>query len=207
VYREQSPPGLDRVKFRKLETGDDRHPVAYSSMSSGCIGRLERALEQMANPLELSRLNTAEFAEGMGKLYAELDYIHPFDDGNSRTLREFTRQLAGESGTEICWERFGRDKAGRDLLYIARDKSVNEIAVLHVEGESTRRAIGMSIAWRRGSRDMPDLLRDIIRPHRAPRWSDRLFLGHGHKRAVKGSNLRNGHREGLIAVCRVQNGP
>jgi len=105
----------------------------------------------------------------MGKLYAELDYIHPFGDGNSRTLRAFTRQLAREAGYEIDWERFGSDEFGRDLLYIARDRSVNEIAYLHVERESTRRAIAMSLAQSRGNRDMADLLRDIVRPRRAPR--------------------------------------
>ncbi|MCL2715522.1 MAG: hypothetical protein FWD68_13290 [Alphaproteobacteria bacterium] len=47
AYRQQSPPGVDWVKYRRLATRSDRNPVAYSSMSSGCIGRLERALEKM----------------------------------------------------------------------------------------------------------------------------------------------------------------
>src|SRR3546814_3305273 len=62
-------------------------------MDEAAQSRLDAAL-QSANPSGLSRLKTAEFIKAIGKLYTELDYIHPFGDGNSRTLREFTRELA-----------------------------------------------------------------------------------------------------------------
>ena len=69
-----------------------------------------------ANPAALGKLKTREFTAATAKLYAATDYIHPFKDGNSRTLREFTRQLAKESGYRIDWERFNQQPAGRDIL-------------------------------------------------------------------------------------------
>ncbi|WP_353744070.1 MULTISPECIES: Fic family protein [Pseudomonas] len=57
----------------------------------------------------------ASFTKAIGKLYSQLDFIHPFSDGNSRTLREFSRQLAEASNYRLDWERFGQSPAGRDL--------------------------------------------------------------------------------------------
>ncbi|MDR0781358.1 MAG: Fic family protein [Pseudomonadales bacterium] len=54
-----------------------------------------------ANPVELFKLNIAEFTKAIGRLYAEVDYTHPFRDGNSWTLRQFMRELAGASGYSI----------------------------------------------------------------------------------------------------------
>lgn len=105
VYRRPTPPGNDWVKYRALESRGVTLAVAYSTMDRHAISRLEAALAS-ANPASLGRLKTADFTYAMGKLYAELDYVHPFSDGNSRTLRAFTRQLGEEAGYSIDWERF-----------------------------------------------------------------------------------------------------
>jgi len=46
----------------------------------------------------LRGLDADEFSVKMAKLYADLDYLHPFVEGNSRTFRTFTAQLAREAG-------------------------------------------------------------------------------------------------------------
>jgi cell filamentation protein len=95
-------------------------------MDSKAIKRLNEILKE-ANPERLQRLGKAEFVEKISKLYSDLDYIHPFREGNSRTLRTFTGQLARESGYELNWKKFSGEKA-RDLLYIARDRGLAERA-------------------------------------------------------------------------------
>ena len=44
-------------------------------------------------------------------------------------------------GYEIDWQRFSQNDIGRDLLYIARDSSVNEPTKPHVQHENTMRKI------------------------------------------------------------------
>lgn len=134
-------------------------------MDRAAQARLDKAL-QGANPAALGRLNTAALIQAIGKLYAELDYIHPFGEGNSRTLREFTRSLAETSGYTLDWGRFGNSPAGRDMLYIARDRSVNELALPHIQHAGTKRDILFSMDQFEGNRNLPDLLRDAIRPRR-----------------------------------------
>ena len=97
-------------------------------MSADDRGELNEILKT-ADPKQLSKLKPKAFTAAIADLYARLDYIHPFQDGNSRTLRTFTRQLAKASGYELDWTRFGETPKSRDGLCIARDRAVNEIAM------------------------------------------------------------------------------
>lgn len=155
----------DWCKYRQLASQNVILAVAYSRMDLDAINQLNNALKK-ANPAELSKLKTAEFTEAMGRLYVDLDYIHPFRDGNSRSLREFTRQLAEESGYSLDWERFNKNIYGRDVLYIARDKSVNQLACPSILDPEIKRDVAFSMDALTPNRDMPDLLRDAILPAR-----------------------------------------
>jgi hypothetical protein len=60
----------------------------------------------------------------MAQLYGDLDYWHPFVEGNSRTLRTFTRQWARQASFVLDWGLSKPTEAPRDRLYIARDREV-----------------------------------------------------------------------------------
>ena len=165
-YRPPVPNGLDWQKNRTLSTITGSFYVAYSRMDEAARARLDQVLED-TEPETLRSLNTADFTQRLGQLYAELDHVHPFQDGNSRTLRAFTGQLARRAGYEIDWEHFSVSQAGRDLLYIARDLSVNEIALPHLQNPRTVMRIIGTRDRLQGYRALPDLLRDAVRPSRA----------------------------------------
>jgi cell filamentation protein len=57
---------------------------------------------------------------------ARLDHAHGFYEGNSRTLREFTRELAEEAGFTFDWTKTGVTAKERNELYLARDLAVYE---------------------------------------------------------------------------------
>ncbi len=162
-FRPPVSEGKDWMKNRCLSTVDGTLYVAYSRMDEAAQARLDKVLED-AKPDMLRGLSTVEFTASLAKLYAELDYVHPFSDGNSRTLRTFTKQLARESGYELDWERFNRSPVGRDLLYIARDRSVNDLAKPHIQDEDAMRKIIYTMDRLEGNRALQDLLRDAVRP-------------------------------------------
>ncbi|MEJ7137847.1 Fic family protein [Amphibiibacter pelophylacis] len=164
-FREPVPEGVDWIKQRGLTTVEGSFYVAYSRMDDEAISWLNQVLET-ADPDTLCGLTPPEFTACLARIYTELDYVHPFSDGNSRTLRTFTRQLARESGYEIDWERFDRSDVGRDLLYIARDLSVNGLAAPNIQHESTKRKVQYSQDRLEGNRALPDLLCDVVRPIR-----------------------------------------
>jgi len=72
----------------------------------------------------LRGLSTPDFVRTISKLYGDLDHLHPFSEGNSRTLRSFTRQLAEQTGHELDWNITNANAVTRDALYKARDIEV-----------------------------------------------------------------------------------
>ncbi len=160
-YRPAVPDGLDWIKNRRLETVDAPSCVAYSRMDDIALARMDHMLAE-ARPATLSRLPLAKFVRALGNLYAELDYAHPFRDGNSRSLRIFTRQLAQACGYSLDWERFNRSPGARDLLYIARDRSVNALALPDIRHAGTRRDVVLTMDRFEGNPDLPELLRDAV---------------------------------------------
>lgn len=97
--------------------------VFYSRMDSQSIKEIEDTLNTI-NINHLKTLNKNVFVKKITNLYSKLDYIHPFSDGNSRTLREFTRLLAKETGFKLDWSKFTRTE-----IYLARDFEVNTISL------------------------------------------------------------------------------
>jgi cell filamentation protein len=165
-YRTPVQPGVDWQKCRVLDAAPGQFFVAYSKMDEAAQWRLETTLAQVQLD-QLEQLNPKEFAHAISKLYSELDYIHPFLDGNSRTLRSFTAQLAEKAGYRIEWERFDSAHQGRDKLYIARDLAVNKIAKPGIEQPNTMMRIVGSMDRLQGNRDLGDLLADVVRPSRS----------------------------------------
>jgi cell filamentation protein len=162
-YRPPVAAHYDWLKTRTFETINIRSHVAYSRMDDIALARLDDNLKE-ADPIALAKLDTPAFTKAIGTLYTQLDYIHPFSDGNSRTLRAFTRQLAEASGYNIDWDQFGQSPVGRDLLYIARDLSVNELALPHIVHDVTKRDVLLTIDQLEGNRDLPSLLQDAVSP-------------------------------------------
>jgi cell filamentation protein len=165
-YRPPVQPGVDWQKCRVLDAAPGQFFVAYSKMDEAAQRRLGTTLAQV-QPNQLEQLNPKEFAHAISKLYSELDYIHPFLDGNSRTLRSFTAQLAEKAGYSIEWDRFDIAHQGRDKLYIARDLAVNKIAKPGIEQPNTMMRIVGSMDRLQGNRDLGDLLTDVVRPSRS----------------------------------------
>ena len=163
VYRPAVPDGQDWLKNRALSTVRGTFLVAYSPMNASARERID-ALLLAVKPNELAALMPDAFGKRMAKLYAELDYLHPFSDGNSRTLRTFTAQLARTAGYELAWEQFNLTPEGRDKLYIARDLSVNEIALPKMASHRAMVGIAHAMDSLAGNAKLEKLLESAIRP-------------------------------------------
>ena len=164
-YRPEVASG-DWMKNRGLDTESGNFFVAYSPMNAASQAKIEDVLKD-AKPARLAQLDTAEFTKTIAKVYAELDYLHPFADGNSRTLRTFTKQLANEAGYELDWERFNRSAGTRDALYVARDKTVNAIALPQMTNERSMMRIVGSMNRLDANRNLEQVLEGAARPLRA----------------------------------------
>lgn len=99
------------------------HPVAY--LNKGVGKELNKSLKGNLVK-EFSKLEQEQFSQKMSDLYSKLDYVHPFYEGNSRTLRTFTTLMAKECGYKIDWNTSNVSPQSRNELYNARDLAVYE---------------------------------------------------------------------------------
>lgn len=85
------------------------------------LNKLFRAMEkeQFFHGIEPEKLS-----ERLAHFYGEMDALHPFREGNSRTLRQFTSDLALEAGMSLDWSIVAADDDARRQLYLARDIAV-----------------------------------------------------------------------------------
>lgn len=86
--------------------------------------QLDLIFRSLENERSLEGLPVPAFARRAAYFYGELDAIHPFREGNSRTLRLFFSGLAKSSGLFLDWRLLAADAHLRGTLYAARDRAV-----------------------------------------------------------------------------------
>lgn len=118
-YRPDAP---GHYKVRGLDSSPMVYEVPYAR-GQEIATRLSETL-QAGLLQELREADHETFVARMARLYGDLDYAHPFREGNSRTLREFTRELAQAAGKTMHWHHIAARMQGRDLLYLARDAEI-----------------------------------------------------------------------------------
>jgi cell filamentation protein len=97
--------------------------VAYGP-SQNIPGALASTFAALKSENDLRGLDSAAMAKRLAYYYGELDAIHAFRDGNSRTLRAFTSDLAEAAGHRLNWARAAQAGEDRQRLYHARDLAV-----------------------------------------------------------------------------------
>ena len=84
-------------------------------------GEMSRIFRELESEGFLGGLGIDKFADRLTYFYSEIDSTHPFREGNSRTLRKFTADLAMAAGYALDWEPTGSTRQSRISLYAARD--------------------------------------------------------------------------------------
>lgn len=64
-----------------------------------------RLFDSLKDENFLSGLEIDPFSQRSAYYMAELNVLHPFREGNGRTIREFIRQLAYEAGYSLDWRK------------------------------------------------------------------------------------------------------
>ena len=151
-------------KWRELSDGT-RHFVAYHNLQGVDVSRaVSRLASSAAAELRQSRPDdTRTIAATAARLYADLDHLHPFEEGNSRTLRTFVSQLVRETtGRRLEWDATNRTEAKRDELYRARDVEVVTRQLPREIHERQLRQLSHSQHTLRGARPLDSIMRENL---------------------------------------------
>lgn len=71
-------------------------------------GELHRVFNELAEENYLKDLPREVMVKRLAHYLAELNALHPFREGNGRTVREFARQLMANAGYQLDWEKVAR---------------------------------------------------------------------------------------------------
>jgi cell filamentation protein len=87
---------------------------------------IEKMVQELKNERFLQGLSQKQISKRLAYYMAELNMIHPFREGNGRTIREYIRCLAIKNGYHIRWDCIDKES----LLFstiLSVDKGCDEL--------------------------------------------------------------------------------
>ena len=107
---------------RMTKTRASGYAVVYGD-SAFIPGQIDLIFNALVIEKYLTALDQQAFAKRTAYFYGEFDAIHPFREGNSRTLRLFFSGIAKTAGFQLDWHILAAEDL-RQPLYAARDRAV-----------------------------------------------------------------------------------
>ncbi|HWU45697.1 MAG TPA: Fic family protein [Humibacter sp.] len=106
---------LRAVDIRKGTDADAEFFMPVSRLESGA----GFAFAELADEKQLRGLDRDRFVERLAHHYDQVNYLHPFREGNGRTQRIFWTQIAAGAGFDLDWSKVTgvqNDHASRDAM-------------------------------------------------------------------------------------------
>lgn len=163
-FRAEVPTNQFWRKNRQLKNSPQTSPVVYSNMTPADIQRVEEFLKQAVDLPKLQAMNTEAFTKAISNIYVTLDHLHPFPDGNSRTIRGFTRSLAEAAGFKLEWKHFIKTNDDYNRLYLARDLSVNAISIKQLQLSEIKFTLMDAAETFKNFKPLPEVMKEIVKP-------------------------------------------
>lgn len=95
----------------ELRTVQIAKPNAFYARPEHIAGYAQGIFGELARENRLKGLDRVAFVERLTHYHAEMYAVHPFREGNTRSLRAFLGQLAGEAGHRIVWEHLDHERS------------------------------------------------------------------------------------------------
>lgn len=113
------------------------------------------------NEDKLSMTLSAEgFSQKAARYYSEINYIHPFREGNGRAIREFFRLLAQKSGFDLQWSAVTKEEYLRAVLKTDEPSELKDLEKVMMKCISSQDT-GDSHEWIYPKKDIS--LKDILK--------------------------------------------
>jgi len=90
-------------KIRTVDIKKDTDSAEYFLIVSKINDAANYVFTELAKESYLKNLLKEEFAQRLAYFYDQLNYIHPFREGNGRAQRVFWNRVAEDAGYELDW--------------------------------------------------------------------------------------------------------
>ncbi len=89
------------LRIVNIRRGSEEYFLDYTYLENGA----KFVFEASFNENYLQNLNREDFVRRLAYFYEQLNFIHPFREGNGRTQRIFWQRVANEAGYKIDWSK------------------------------------------------------------------------------------------------------
>ena len=95
----------DFVSIGLLKLYDEKFRVSYSNFAPSALiePAFYNSMQELGEDHNLQGLNQLSFADRLAYHFSNVNYIHPFREGNGRTQRVFWSLCAMEAGYDLDW--------------------------------------------------------------------------------------------------------
>jgi len=95
----------------ELRTVQIAKPNAFYARPEHIAGYAQGVFAELAKERRLAGLDRDAFVERLTHYHAEMYAVHPFREGNTRSLRAFLSQLAAAAGHRVDWEHLDHKRS------------------------------------------------------------------------------------------------
>jgi cell filamentation protein len=95
----------------ELRTVQIAKPNAFYARPEHIAGYAQDVFAELAKERHLVGLDREAFVERLTHYHAEMYAVHPFREGNTRSLRTFLGQLAAAAGHRVDWEHLDHKRS------------------------------------------------------------------------------------------------
>lgn len=89
------------LRVVNIRKGSKEYFLDYAYLENGA----KFVFKELSNENHLQRLNRENFVKHLAYFYEQLNFIHPFREGNGRTQRIFWQRVANAAGYSIDWSK------------------------------------------------------------------------------------------------------
>lgn len=161
-FREDAENWTGRRVLKDSNFSPDRYLVHYLPSS-----KIDAKLNEILGAVDIEALKSMDkeaAAKSLAKLYSDLDFVHPFYEGNSRSIRFLTQEIADRAGLSVNWSNTNSSNDARNELYIARDRAVLQRAFQEgvFTSESDSRSASRFIHNTQNLKSMDAIMLDVV---------------------------------------------
>ncbi len=120
-------------KVRTVDIKKNENDSEYFLIVSKIADAASYVFGELAKEHNLMGLSVDLFTERLAYFYDQLNYIHPFREGNGRTQRIFWTRVARDAGYEIKWDEVIGDENDEASRLAAEELDVSALKAMFIK--------------------------------------------------------------------------
>ncbi|MEK4983599.1 Fic/DOC family protein [Bacillus sp. FSL K6-6540] len=95
--------------------GKIREVAIHKEQTTFCLpayikDNMDRINQEIVKLKCFENMDFPQFSTNLGRVWGDINYLHPFREGNGRSTREYIRCIAANAGYEIDWSRASKEE-------------------------------------------------------------------------------------------------